>query len=241
MRRTISAIVAVGLAAATPLAANAAASKQENIGVGAGAVIGAAAGGPVGLIVGAAVGASIGDRFHRKSVELDSLSASLEESRNEVSGLERNVASMDANIDKLSGELERMQRYAGPDIISLLQAGVAMDLLFRTDESILADSTGIRLNELARTIATMPDIHIRLDGFADERGDETYNQELSQRRVDFVREQLVTAGIEATRITMSAHGESPAQDDTIDSYALERRVSLTLFLDQTPSVAANPE
>jgi hypothetical protein len=40
---------------------------------------------------------------------------------------------------------------------------------------------------------------------------------------------------------MSAHGESPAQDDTIDSYALERRVSLTLFLDQTPSVAANPE
>ena len=63
MRKTFTAIVAVALTAAMPLAAQAATSKQEHIGVGAGAVIGAAAGGPVGLIVGAAVGAGIGYRF----------------------------------------------------------------------------------------------------------------------------------------------------------------------------------
>ena len=198
MRRTISAIVAISLAVATPLAAHAA-SKQENIGIGAGAVVGAAAGGPIGLFVGAVVGASIGDRMHQKSVEIESLSESLE------------------------------------------RAGIEMDLLFRTDEAVLADSTGIRLNQLATTISDMPGIHVRLDGFADERGDDVYNQELSQRRVDFVREQLVTAGIDASRITVNAYGESKAQDETVDSYALERRVSMTLFHDQAPSVAANPE
>lgn len=241
MRKTVTTIAAISLAAAAPLAAQAAASKQEHIGVGAGAIIGAAAGGPVGLIVGAAVGAGIGDRFHEKSVEIESLSASLEKSRDEVTGLERDVASLDANIDELSGELERMQRFAGPEVASLLQAGIAMDLLFRTDEAALADTTRARLTELATTVAAMPGIRIQLDGFADERGDEAYNQQLSQRRVDSVRGQLLDAGIDASRITVAAHGESRAQDETIDSYALERRVSLTLFLDESPSLAANPD
>ena len=60
MRKTITAIMALSLVTMLPLAAQAAASKQERIGVGAGAIVGAAAGGPAGLIVGAALGASGG-------------------------------------------------------------------------------------------------------------------------------------------------------------------------------------
>ena len=240
MRNMISAIAALGLIALAPVAAQASASKQENIGVGTGAAIGAAAGGPVGLIIGAAIGARIGDNFYRKTSEIDSLAVSLEQSHGQAASLEREVSDLDTEIDSLSAELGRMQRIARPEVISLLQAGIAMDLLFRTDESVLADATGIRLHELATTLATMPDIHLQLDGFADERGDEAYNQQLSKQRVEFVRDLLVAAGIDPSRITVAAHGESPAQDESIDSYALERRVSLTLFVDQTPSLAANP-
>jgi len=240
MRKTISAIAVLGLIALAPVAAQAGASKQENIGVGSGAIIGAAAGGPVGLIIGAAIGASIGDNIHQKTSEIESLSVSLEQSRGEVESLERDVSDLDADIGALNADLVRMQRIARPEVVSLLQAGIAMDLLFRTDESVLADTTGIRLNELATTLATMPDIQVQLDGFADERGDEGYNQQLSQQRVEFVRDQLIAAGIQPSRLSVAAHGESPAQDDSIDSYALERRVSLTLFVDTTPALAANP-
>ena len=38
-------------------------------------------------------------------------------------------------------------------------------------------------------------------------------------------------GVSPERISVSAHGESAAQDDSLDSYALERRVALTLFID----------
>ena len=240
MRKTISAIAALGLITLAPAAAQAGGSKQENIGIGSGAIIGAAAGGPVGLIIGAAIGASIGDNIHQKTSEIESLSVSLEQSRGEVESLERDVSDLDADIDALNADLVRMQRIARPEVVSLLQAGIAMDLLFRTDESVLADTTGIRLNELATTLATMPDIQVQLDGFADERGDEGYNQQLSQQRVEFVRDQLIAAGIQPSRISVAAHGESPAQDESIDSYALERRVSLTLFVDTTPALAANP-
>lgn len=181
MRKMISAIATLGLIALAPAAAQADTSKQENIGVGAGAVIGAAAGGPFGLIIGAAIGARIGDNMHRQDGEIDSLSVSLEQSRGQVASLEQDVSDMDSDIDALSNELQRVQRLARPEIVSLLQAGIAMDLLFRTDESVLADTTGIRLNELATTLATMPDIQLQLDGFADERGDDVYNQNLSQQ------------------------------------------------------------
>lgn len=241
MRNTIAVITIVSLAAMAPLAAHAAASKQERIGVGAGAVVGAAAGGPVGLIIGAVIGAGVGNNMQQKSEEIDSLSAELAASRTEVVRLERDMGRMDRNLDTLSAELQRLQRYASPEIASLLQAGIAMDLLFRTDEAVLADTTGSRLHELATTLASMPAIRVQLDGFADERGAEDYNQQLSEQRVSFIRDQLVAAGVDASRITATAHGESPAQDESADSYALERRVSLKLYTDEVTSFAANPE
>ena len=241
MRKTISAITILSLVAIVPLAAQATPSKQESIGVGAGAVLGAAAGGPVGFVIGAAIGAGIGENMYRKSEEIDSLSAELSASRSEVARLERDAQRMDRDLDTLSAKLQEMQRYASPEMASLLQAGIAMDLLFRTDEAVLADTTGSRLYELATTLSSMPGIRVQLDGFADERGDEEYNQQLSEQRVNFVRDQLLAAGVDPSRITVKAHGESPAQDDSVDSYALERRVSLKLYTDEVTSFAANPE
>jgi outer membrane protein OmpA-like peptidoglycan-associated protein len=83
----------------------------------------------------------------------------------------------------------------------------------------------------------MPDIRVQLDGFADERGDSQYNLELSEKRVEFVRNQLISAGIHPSRIRVAAHGESPAQDASVDSFALERRVSLRLFISPEESLA----
>ena len=219
---------------AAPSYAAGKASKQESIGVGSGAVIGAIAGGPVGLIVGAAVGAKIGDTMHQKNEKIDDLQVSVATKIDAVARLENDV-------DALGGEIERLQDVARPELISLLQAGIAMDLLFRTDEAVLADTTGDRLAQLAGALASMADVRIQLDGFADERGDADYNQALSERRVEFIRDQFVVAGVHPNRISVSAHGESAAQDDSLDSYALERRVSVKLFIDHTPALAANPD
>lgn len=225
MKKTVAIISIFALCAATPAMASTA-SKQENVGVGAGAAIGAAAGGPVGFIIGAAIGAKLGERMHRKNQAIESLNASFEASRND--------------LDTANAELAQIREIDRPALVHLMEAGIAMDVLFRTDEYVLADTNGGRLAELAQRLASMPDIRIRLDGFADERGDADYNLVLSQKRVEFVRDQLIAAGVRPSRINVSAHGEAPAQDETADSYALERRVSLKLFIDDSQSFAANP-
>ena len=207
-------------------------SREESIGVGLGAAIGGIAGGPVGMVLGAAFGARIGDKMHQRDTEVEQLSASLQGSQQRVNELER-------DIDTLGGDLQRMQAESRPGLLSLLQAGIEMDLLFRTDEHVLADTTGSRLQQLAASLATMPDIFVQLDGFADERGDAAYNQMLSVRRAEHVKSVLIANGVPAQRISVKAHGESQASDDNVDSFAFERKVSLTLYIEDSPSFASN--
>lgn len=226
MRNTII-IATVAILALYAQTASAAASREENIGVGTGAVVGALAGGPVGFIIGAAIGAKLGDSFHEKSDRIDNLQSSLQVSRE--------------SRDDLNAAVKQLQNIARPELVSLMQAGIDMDLLFRTDEYALTDTTGDRLAQMAGMLANMPGVRIQLNGFADERGDAEYNYALSERRVEFVRNMFITAGVHPTRISASAHGESVAQDPDVDSYALERRVSVRLFIDNAQSLASNAQ
>lgn len=229
----------LALAGNAAVAANSPA--EERIGVGIGFTVGAVAGGPAGAIVGAAIGAKIGDSYHRKNVEIDALTATLDQKSSFVTDLEREVANLNRNITALDGDLRRLQARSRPELVALLAAGIEMDLLFRTDEHVLSDDTRKRVGQLAGTLATMPDVRVQLDGFADERGAADYNQQLSGKRAEHIREVLVGHGVADNRINVTAHGESPSLDGNPDSFALQRKVSLRLFIDEPPSLAANPD
>lgn len=221
--------------------ATAGASKEETIGVGTGGVIGAVAGGPVGFILGAAIGAKVGDTFHRKNATIDTLNDELQASQTTIGALELDLEALNEDIDAMGDELDHLRSVSHPELTRLLEAGIAMDLLFRTDESALLPSTGDRFAAMGQKLAAMDEVMIRLDGYADTRGDADYNLALSEKRVTYIRDELIAAGVAPTRITTAAHGESKSDDDTPDSYALERRVSLTLSLDRGPALASMPE
>jgi outer membrane protein OmpA-like peptidoglycan-associated protein len=233
MRNSKTIIATLTVLALATQTASAAASKKENIGTSSGAVVGALAGGPVGFIIGAAIGAKLGDTANSKSERIQTLQGSLQKSQ-------QSVASLEGDVNDLSVEIEQLQRVARPELISLMQAGIDMDLLFRTDEFALTDTTGDRLAQMAGTLSNMPGVRIQLDGFADERGDASYNYALSAKRVEFVRNLFITSGVHPARISTTAHGESVAQAPDVDSYALERRVSVKLFIDNSQSLASNP-
>lgn len=236
--KSLIALLVVSIGAAPAMAENA--SREETTGVGIGVVIGGVAGGPVGAIFGAAIGAKIGDEFHQKKENITSLSNSLEDSQSQVGNLEQDIRALQGQVAARDVELREARDLARPELLALLKAGIEMDLLFRTDEDVLARATGSKLEQLAQSLTRNPDVRVRLDGFADERGDEKYNQALSSRRAEHVRDVLVAGGVPADRITVKAHGESPAAEQNIDSFALERRVSLTLYLEDSPSFASNP-
>lgn len=241
MRRIIVVAAVAGCLAAGPALAETRTSKPEAIGVGMGATVGALAGGPIGFVVGAAIGAKIGDEFHQKDRQVDELDDDLHVARSQAAELERTVQNLHASLESERRAMQELRASGAPDVTELLRDGVEIDLLFRTAEDELTAETQRRLAELATTLAAMPEIRLHLDGYADERGDAAYNQALSERRAQHVRDFLTGYGVPGNRISFVAHGESVAADARPDSYALERRVSMTLLLGDAEAVAANPE
>lgn len=239
MRTKIIALgVIASLAAGTATAENA--SKEENIATGSGLVVGAVAGGPVGALVGVVVGAKLGEKYRDRREEAEALDSELRDSQASVRELKGELRVAKESNATLEQKMEQIQRVAQPELLSLLKAGIEMDLLFRTDEHVLTGTTDQRLQAMAATLAPMSSITVRLDGYADERGDAEYNLKLSKLRAEHVRDILVGSGIPAERIKINANGESVAAEQTVDSYALERKVSLTVLVEDSPSFAANP-
>lgn len=230
MKDTIIALTVLALVALQPSIAAAESSKQEAVGVGSGALVGAAAGGPVGFLLGAAVGGYIGDAFERKSERNERLNADLAMAGERVAALEAEVDAMDNELEALGEELVAYRRDGYTDGLALLEAGIEADLLFRTAESTLPENLRSRVERLARTLAGVPAVAVRLDGYADGRGAEEYNERLSLARAAYVRDLLVDAGVDPRRIHTEAHGEQIAEGNGADSLALARRVSLTLTL-----------
>lgn len=241
MNKTIAVFALGASLAAAPAFADKGSSRPEAIGVGMGATVGALAGGPVGFVFGAAIGATIGDKYHRKDQEAHALNEELRATEEHVAALESTVRGLHASLETQRNDLDRLRATDTPNMTDLLQGGIAMDVLFRTGEDELADETRVRIGELAVALSAVPEIRLHLDGYADERGDSAYNQSLSERRARHVRDLLTAHGVGENRITLVAHGESAAADDRSDSFALERKVSLTLLAGDGESLAANPD
>ena len=67
-----------------------------------------------------------------------------------------------------------------------------------------------------------------LKGYTDSIGSESYNQKLSQRRADAVRDAMIKKGAPADRVVAKGYGESSpaASNATKEGRAENRRVEL---------------
>jgi outer membrane protein OmpA-like peptidoglycan-associated protein len=91
---------------------------------------------------------------------------------------------------------------------------------------ILPESFGL-LDALAKAIVAHPEVLVlRVEGHTDSRGDDAYNQKLSEQRAAAVQAWLVKAGVPADRLTAVGFGESKPVDpaETEDAWEKNRRV-----------------
>lgn len=199
-------------------------SKKEMMGLGSGAAIGAAAGGPVGLILGAAFGGWLGDRFDAETSARQSAEAAYADSAAEVDRLEARLGVSEREAARLESALLAAERSHQ----NTLQEALDIQVYFRTAESTLNGAAEERLIRIGQLIAPMDDVVVMLEGHADARGDEAYNEELSAQRAEAVRQAFLKAGVPEERIAITAEGENAAmaEERDVDALALERRVQI---------------
>ncbi|KUO60772.1 hypothetical protein APF79_04630 [bacterium BRH_c32] len=83
---------------------------------------------------------------------------------------------------------------------------------------ILLHATTVMLNN--------PDLKVEIQGHTDSIGSESYNQKLSEKRANAVKNYLLARGIAANRLSIKGFGEtSPmADNNTADGRAMNRRI-----------------
>ncbi len=95
---------------------------------------------------------------------------------------------------------------------------------------ILPDSTPL-LSEIADVLLRHPEIRrLEIQGHTDSNGDDAHNMDLSQRRADAVREWLISAGVEASRLVAQGYGETRplVPNITAGNRARNRRVQFII-------------
>ncbi|MFE8072289.1 OmpA family protein [Marinobacteraceae bacterium S3BR75-40.1] len=181
----------------------------------------ATTGAAVGAVAGAAVGAAANDSNRgRGALAGAALGAAA------GGGIGYYMDRQEAQLRrKLEGSGVRVQRNG--DQIKLIMPG---DITFGVDQSnIRSDFTDV-LESVALVLKEFDETAIRVSGHTDSSGSESYNQMLSERRADSVKDFLLNQGIANSRIVAVGYGESQpvASNDTAAGRQANRRVELRL-------------
>ncbi len=115
----------------------------------------------------------------------------------------------------------------GCPILSETEISMSLDILFPNNSSVITNPETFNIDEFAEFMQKHPGTVAEIQGHTSSVGTEAYNQALSQRRADAVKELLVDSfNIDASRLTAVGYGESRLKflDDSAESHRLNRRI-----------------
>jgi outer membrane protein OmpA-like peptidoglycan-associated protein len=153
--------------------------------------------------------------------EVDKQAEIAKQTKQELSDSEKRTAAAMAALASLAAVKEEER-----GLVITLSGGV----LFRSAESTLLSSAQVKLDQVAKALLDVRARNLIVEGHTDSRGSDSYNQGLSQRRADAVRDYLVQRGYPADRIQARGMGKShPIADNASpEGRANNRRVEIVI-------------
>lgn len=123
-----------------------------------------------------------------------------------------------------AAEAERQRR------IEAARATLTERVFFDYDESEIREDAANALRQKVEILRASPQVQLRVEGHADERGTEEYNIALGNRRAEAVRQFLTGFGLSANRFEIVSFGEGRAlqQGSNEAAWARNRRAEFVI-------------
>ncbi|MFL5348436.1 MAG: OmpA family protein [Hyalangium sp.] len=165
-----------------------------------------------------------------------------DQQRREAEAQAQQLAQAQAQAQAERQAREEAERRANEAIAGLQRSGVGVredvrgtvltlsgSVLFASGQSDLLPSARNRLGDVAEALK-QSDNRLTIEGHTDSKGPDEYNEELSLRRAEQVRDFLVAQGVSPDRISVRGMGkDSPvASNATAEGRANNRRVEIVL-------------
>lgn len=102
------------------------------------------------------------------------------------------------------------------------------DVLFAFNQHTLKPEARERLAKISGIVLAYPDLRLEIDGYTDSVGGDRYNQTLSDKRAEAVRDYLVSSGVSMNNVVARGMGKSDpvADNSTAAGRKLNRRVEM---------------
>ena len=172
---------------------------------------------------------SMQERLLRQSMK--NLEAA-EESSNEAAQKLQDAEDLNQQTEQALNNLseQRQQSMQEQENLRAEMVRVVNNVQFEFDNSEIIEPAYDELNSLAAIMDEYDGLSIDIAARADERGSNSYNNDLSQRRAQAVMDYLVNQGVSSSRISTSALGEDDPlmSGNSETAYAQNRSVQLTL-------------
>ncbi|SEW46512.1 Outer membrane protein OmpA [Chitinophaga sp. YR573] len=108
------------------------------------------------------------------------------------------------------------------------------NLQFSTGKAVIAASSFTSLDKMATLLQAHPEWTLKLSGHTDNEGTAAFNQTLSEKRSEAVKQYLETKGVDAKRITTIGYGQTKplTTNQTKEEREKNRRVEMEIFTEQ---------
>jgi peptidoglycan-associated lipoprotein len=124
---------------------------------------------------------------------------------------------------------------AAPGSEQDLVANVGDRVFFAFNQSTLSSDADATLGRQAAWLGKYPSVNILVAGNCDERGTETYNLALGQKRADAARDYLVSQGVATTRIQTISYGkDKPVASGNDEAAYQQNRNAITSVQGSNP-------
>jgi OOP family OmpA-OmpF porin len=117
------------------------------------------------------------------------------------------------------------------------EAVVLKGVNFEVNSSRLTANAKVILNQVADSLAAASGMRVEIGGHTDAQGSDAFNQKLSERRAQAVKDYLISRGIDAARLESKGYGEAQPVDsnETVEGRELNRRVEMKILEGSTAS------
>lgn len=177
-----------------------------------------------GVLIGAAGGALLGQVIGRNTAST-LIGAGLGAAVGGISGNQIGKY-MDKQEQELRAAMAQSNAVSIQRSQDILTATFKSNVLFDFDSSRLKPGAYPELDRVANVLNKYPQTTIRVEGHTDSKGSEAYNQALSERRAEAVKNALTQRGVMAARIQTVGFGES---QPISSNDAMNRRVEIVIM------------
>ncbi len=232
MKKVLLIAAIMTMSQATLLQADESTTTRPAAGVttGLGLITGAAIGGPVAIFTATAIGAILDSQADKKFQAEQELAVKQQDLNKLQISHENQVAALRAELAESESRYQLASANWTGSVPLSKDSTLGYNVQFRTGSSVIEPQYLNDLTNLAKLVKNVPSLEVSLAGYTDRIGDDSFNQDLSSQRAKRIEGFFVSQGIDSSRISTRAYGESrPLNPDvSIENNAFDRRVMIEL-------------